>query len=91
MKVNEIFTERDVEKYIGESKSWKKAWWASKRKWELEKQGKCYSDLCGFCFVLLNRGKKCKDCPVCKGCAPGNSPDIYLAYLRRVKKRIFAL
>jgi len=100
MKVSDIYTARDAKEYIGNSKSWRKAWLASRRKWELIRAGKRRykrKNNCGFCFVIAHSGGYvgCLLCPVLDYCnrieaGRGNATEV-LQYLDANKKRIFAL
>ena len=107
MKVTDVKTHGDMITYIGKSKSWKKAWHASKKKWLLLKEGKFdnpASGKCGFCLVQINKDGLsaallglCGNCPVCEYCTGLKetgfkcSPEEILKYLEDNKERIFAL
>jgi len=101
MTLKDVYTLEDAMEYIGNSKSWKKAWAVSRRKWELIQCGtrsyqRCY--YCGFCLVLQNQNGflSCEGvCPVevyCGGLQyKRDNATKVIQYLDANKERIFAM
>lgn len=97
MKLTDIKCSFDFFNYV-EKGDYKKAWYASVRKWKLLKkdpEGKTHkftkSSNCGFCVAADH----CNQCPVRKFCGAKNqssrTPDEVLEYLNDDKERIFNL
>ena len=97
MNVKTITCVGTMREYIGDSRSFKKAFLASKRKWDLVKGGESVlypaEEECGFCQVQSNIHEGsfiCRGCPVTNACPEEDSSEA-LRYLRKNKERIYAL
>lgn len=102
MRATEIKTKKDAMKYIGNSTSWKKAYYASMRKWDLIKSGRkgyLKEDSCGFCFVAsIKIGQdvrnldsyKCQLCPVFRICGY-DIDETVIEELKALKPKIWKL
>lgn len=95
MKVTEIKNRYDLLEYMSEKPSNRRAWLASKQKWELIKQnsvGIKKGSLCGFCVINVY----CNSCVVKEFCREINGdshtdPQIVLDYLDEIKPDIYKL
>lgn len=107
MRVRKIKTADDAKAYIGNSKSWRRGWYATRQKYQISKiygedfyVGKDGSHACGFCFVACNHRKvnynpACEYCPEIInqicGKRTGYTDQELLDILDSIKDEIFAL